>query len=403
MFRFSRYFEWTRLYLKYVFAIAIVLITGLILTFALAGASPTNQEVESGTRTGNVSTVNDNSASGGSAVKFGSVPAPVGSCPIPDRVTVTSANNAVYPAYPVGAKVYVPDGPDPWGGCFPGPLSTGVPAGTQLTNYTGPCDITTANTIIDKKIVNCDDLRVRAQGLVITNSQITGRVYIDDTWCSTSSFTITDSKVYTTWIGTRAFMFCSYSVLRVDASGGGSMATCISCTIKDSYFHDPLEDPIVGKAHNSTVRIGQFATIEHNTLECKVKQYAATDGSGETSGCSANQTGYSHDGLPPYNSTLKRNFYAATTGGYCGYGGSTGGDGANQVHDVTYIQNVFQRGNSISDWGTYMCGWWGPITSLDLNLPGNAFTGNTWDNGKPFTTESNTWSDYCGSQPQCTW
>jgi hypothetical protein len=32
-----------------------------------------------------------------------------------------------------------PDGPDPAGGCFPGPSNTGVPAGTTLTNYTGPC------------------------------------------------------------------------------------------------------------------------------------------------------------------------------------------------------------------------------------------------------------------------
>ena len=41
------------------------------------------------------------------------------------------------------------------GTCWPGPSNTGVPAGTQLTDYTGPCSITAANTVIDGKTVNC--------------------------------------------------------------------------------------------------------------------------------------------------------------------------------------------------------------------------------------------------------
>lgn len=56
----------------------------------------------------------------------------------------------------------VPDGPDPAGGCFPGPSNTGVPAGTTLSDYTGPCTITTADTVIDSKTVTCKIL-VRAK------------------------------------------------------------------------------------------------------------------------------------------------------------------------------------------------------------------------------------------------
>lgn len=210
-------------------------------------------ETEAGTRSGNVSIVSDASASGTSALKFGQTP--TSSCDVPDRVTVTSGNLSSYPAYPVNTKLYVPMGPDPWGGCFPGPSNTGVPDGTVLTNYTGPCSITTANTVIDKKTVNCGRLDVRAQGIVITNSHINGRVYIDDTWCSTASFTITDSTVVTDDKLSRALMYCNYTATRVDLSGGGSMAICRNCTIQDSYLHDPLED-LDGKAHNSTVRIG---------------------------------------------------------------------------------------------------------------------------------------------------
>lgn len=387
-----------------VVASGLVIVAGVAFIGSHAAISLFAAQAESGTRSSNASLINDSSASGGSAVKFGRA-AQTGGCILPSRVTVTTANKATYAAYPLGTQVYTPEGPDPWGGCFPGPDNTGVPAGTQLTTYTGSCSITTANTVIDKKIVNCDRLDVRAKGIVITNSQINGRVYIDDTWCDFASFTITDSSVHTTDKLSRALMYCNYVATRVNLSGGGSMAICSNCTIQDSYLHDPLEDPD-GKAHNSTVRIGPYANIIHNTLWCNVRSIQSTDGSGESSGCSANQTGYSHDGLPPHNSTLKRNFYMAIPDGYCAYGGSTGGDGATQVHDIKFIENIFQRGNLPNDWKptpAYICGYYGPITSLD-NLPGNEFTGNIWDNGKPLQNEQSTWADVCSGAPsQCTW
>lgn len=377
-------------------------------------AAGANSSPQSKSNTNNASKSGTNSsAQGGSASNSSSSPsgatssspAPAGGCSVPSRVTVTTANKSSYPAYPLNTKVWVPDGPDLWGGCFPGPSNTGVPAGTVLSNYTGSCDITTANTVINKKIVNCDPLNVHAQGIVITNTQINGRVYIDDTWCSTSSFTITDSSVYTPDILSRALMYCSYTATRVNLSGGGSMAICRSCTIQDSYLHTPLEDP-TGHAHNSTVRLGEYANLIHNTLQCNVRSIPSTDGSGESSGCSANQTAYSHDGIPPYFTTIKRNYYMAIPDGYCAYGGSTGGAGANMVHDVKFIENVFQRGNMPNDWlptPVYICGYYGPITSLDESLPGNEAINNIWDNGKPLSTTQNTWGDYCSTQPLCTW
>ena len=38
---------------------------------------------------------------------------------------------------------------------WPDETNTGVPAGTTLTKYTGPCEITQKNTVIDAKTVNC--------------------------------------------------------------------------------------------------------------------------------------------------------------------------------------------------------------------------------------------------------
>ena len=82
---------------------------------------------------------------------------------------------------------------DPWGGCWPDASTTGVPAGTVLTNYTGPCTITAANTIIDRKTVNCG-LTIRASNVQITKSKINGSVTIDDE-DAPYSFTITDTEV----------------------------------------------------------------------------------------------------------------------------------------------------------------------------------------------------------------
>lgn len=390
-------------------ALVVALIGGVVAWAAVN--SYVSQETEAGVRSGNVTVVSDTTASNGNVIKFGE--AAVSSCPIPDRVTVTSINQADYPAYPVNTKLYVPGGPDPWGGCFPNEQNTGVPAGTVLTNYTGSCTITTAGTVIDKKTVNCG-LDIRAQNVTITNSQINGRVYLDDTRCSTASFTIRDSNVHVDDIGTRALMYCSYVAERVNLSGGGSMATCRNCTIRDSYLHSPLEDPN-GKSHNSTVRVGEYATLEHNTFHCDVRSIQSTDGSGESSGCSANQTGYSHDGIPPYNSTMRRNFYHGIPDGFCAWGGSTGAPGGHLVHDIKFIQNIFQRGTtSAYSWSptAYICGPYGPVTSLDLDLPGNEFTGNTWDNGKPLSTIQNTWAanpgnpnagPCYGAPSNCTW
>ena len=82
-------------------------------------------ETESGTRTSNATVVGDTTASGSSAVMF---------------ATASTGDDACgsFPALP-SAK--------------PDATNTGVPAGTTLTNYTGPTTITTNGTVIDGKII----------------------------------------------------------------------------------------------------------------------------------------------------------------------------------------------------------------------------------------------------------
>jgi hypothetical protein len=155
------------------------------------------------------------------------------------------------------------------------------------------------------------------------------------------------------------------------------MAWCSHCTIQDSYLHEPLEDP-TGHAHNSTVRMAEHALIRHNTLWCYVREYDSADGS-TLSGCSANQTGYSHDGHPPFNSRVEANLFMPTSGVYCAYGGSSRGD-LGAVHDVVYIDNVFVR-NAFQGQGGPNCGQGDAITSFDGTAPGNQWINNRWDDG----------------------
>lgn len=323
-----------------------------------AAVANLSAEAENGSVVTPATVINDASASGGKAVQFGVA----ATCPV-------STPN-------------VPDGPDPFGGCFPGPETTGVPDGTVLTTYTGPYTITANDTSIDKKIVN-GNLTIRAKNVTITNSQINGAIINNTASHGTYSFTITDSTVHTDDINLRGLVDKDYVATRVDVSGGQSMAWCAYCTIQDSYLHSPLEDPAGAAAnhgaHNSTVRMAEFATIKHNTLWCEVKEYAQPDGK-DTSGCSANQTGYSHDGAPPFNSRLEANLYMPTSGGVCAYGGSTTG-ALSSVHDIVFKDNIFKRGTKPGEHGGFTCGYYSAVDSFDPGRPGNQWINNKWDDG----------------------
>ncbi|MET0716202.1 MAG: DUF4082 domain-containing protein, partial [Mycetocola sp.] len=104
---------------------------------------------------------------------------------------------------------------------FPSAATTGVPAGTTLSPYTGPCRITTANTVIDARTVNCD-LQIATTGVKITRSQINGTIYNG----GTGSFSISDSRVdigaeMGTGIGDERF-----TATRVHVTGGNRSVNC---------------------------------------------------------------------------------------------------------------------------------------------------------------------------------
>src|SRR5262249_19234443 len=95
--------------------------------------------------------------------------------PSPRPATATATATAA--ASPAATPTAVPTLPPLTG--FPNASNTGVPAGTDLTAYTGANPITTANAVIDGKVLT-GEILVDATGVTIRNSRIDGTVHVDD-------------------------------------------------------------------------------------------------------------------------------------------------------------------------------------------------------------------------------
>ncbi len=242
-----------------------------------------------------------------------------------------------------------------------------MPAGTALSVYSGPCTITAANTVIDAQTINCS-LDIRAANVTVTRSVINGTIATDEN--STGfSFTISDSNVN---VGNRegtGVGAVNFTATRVHVTGGNRSMHCWhDCTIQDSYVHGQFRDS-TGLIHESGIRMGQNATIRHNTIACDAPDVPPD------AGCSAGLTGYGDFG-PVRNNLIDNNYFVATTGGFCAYGGSSlGKPYSNQTSGIVFRNNVFEKGAGGK------CGFWGPITSFNSTLPGNIWTGNVWNTG----------------------
>jgi hypothetical protein len=280
-------------------------------------------------------------------------------------------------------KRNTPDGRDPWGGCFPGPQTTGVPAGTRLARYTGPCRITAPGTVIDARTVNCPSLEILAPDVRIRNSRINGSVWVDSPHQG-GSFAISDSTVDAGPVaggdGRTGIGKSHFAAVRVETLRGIRGIWCeYDCSVADSWVHGQDADE-GGAAHESGVRMGSGTPragqrFLHNTIVCDAPNVPPD------AGCSADVTGYG-DFAAIRNNTLARNLFGSSSGGTCAYGGSTPSKPHAAGSRNVFAHNVFQRGKGGRGSGADgRCGYWFAITDLDAGRRGNRWIGNRWDSG----------------------
>ncbi|WP_150118231.1 right-handed parallel beta-helix repeat-containing protein, partial [Cellulomonas sp. B6] len=162
-----------------------------------------------------------------------------------------------------------------------GPRNTGVPAGTTLTVHEGDLKITEPNTVIDSMEVR-GIVWVRAPGVVIKNSLITGRklesslslVYAGDPGVSV---TIEDSELYAKDPSphVRGIIGSSFTLRRVNMHGvvDHMAITGDHVLVESSWLHDTLyyeNDPYYNGTpthdDNAQIAVGDDITFRGNTL-----------------------------------------------------------------------------------------------------------------------------------------
>ncbi len=248
---------------------------------------------------------------------------------------------------------------------FPGAHNTGVPEGTALTPYDGPCEITEPNTVIDARIIDCS-LVVKAPRVLITRSK-TYRIDVDT---PDASLTIEDSLVDGgKWIGP-AIGFSHVTVRRSEVRGGQSSIQCTpNCLVEDSWLHGQYLQPgqpqhLGGFLSNG----GGDVTLRHNTIVCDVEDVG--DG-----GCTGDAQIYG-DFSELSHFTFERNLFLETPGGFCtSFGYNPGKPFGTKPTFIVVKDNVWQRGKN------GQCAHFGPTTSFAAGGEGNVWSGNVWDDG----------------------
>jgi hypothetical protein len=264
---------------------------------------------------------------------------------------------------------------------FPDASNTGVPAGTVLTAYTGSCTIT-APVTIDAKTFSCgtNGVDIRAAGVVITRSKISGPVSVDTDTNRTWSLTLTDSEVNSGNINGASIASGNVDLLRDNIHGGHNGLECQEhaswCSIKDSYIHDQYA-PATGDTHLGgmlglgsvmSCRAGLCMEVVHNTIVCDAP--VNRDGGG----CTGDINLIPHFG-PLHGALIQGNYLGANIGSsFCTYGGA---GVENPADHIVYRDNVFQRASE----GSRSARPTGRSPASTHRLPATSGSQNVWWSG----------------------
>ncbi len=268
-----------------------------------------------------------------------------------------------------------PSAPD----AYPDADNTGVPPGTELAAYAGPCTITETVVIsaVDATGV-CPAIVVQAAGVRIEASRVprveSTATQVDPTF----SVEVVDSEVVAgEWVG-GAVWGNNLTVRRTEITGGAYSVHCGSgCLVEDSWLHDQF-NPDGEAAHNNAFLSngGSDMVVRRNTLHC-TPTLNDTDG-----GCTADLSLFGDFGpirdVVVEDNLLKAN---ASSASYCAYLGHAPGKSFPVATGVVVTGNVFERGTND------LCGVYGPVTSYQVGAKGNVWRDNTWDDGTELIPE----------------
>jgi hypothetical protein len=263
---------------------------------------------------------------------------------------------------------------------YPDADTTGVPPGTELAPYDGPCTITETDVVLSTVDATgvCPAIVVQAAGVRIEASRVprveSTATQVDPTF----SVEVVDSEVVAgEWIG-GAVWGDNLTVRRTEITGGAYSVHCGSgCLVEDSWLHDQF-NPDGEAAHNNAFLSngGSDMVVRHNTLHC-TPTLNDTDG-----GCTADLSLFGDFGpirdVVVEDNLLKAN---ASSASYCAYLGHAPGKAYPVATGVVVTGNVFERGTND------LCGVYGPVTSYQVDAEGNVWRDNTWDDGTELVPE----------------
>lgn len=244
---------------------------------------------------------------------------------------------------------------------WPDASNTGVPAGTSLTAYSGPSNITTNGTVIDGKTLTVG-LTINANNVTIRNSKFETDGYFWHVLSDNGNTGLLIEDCEFDMLGSTTGDSCvsgyNYTVRRCNIHGSpDGMKAGTNCVIEDNYIHDLT---VFGDSHNDAIQsLGTTSlTIRHNTIVCP---------SGGTSAIILS-TGNATD---MRNILIENNLLAG--GVYTIYAGyDSGSDDIEKVENIQVLNNHFST-SIFANGGSS-----GPITSRDAPV---VVSGNVWHDG----------------------
>ncbi len=258
-----------------------------------------------------------------------------------------------------------PGGADPWGGCWPGPGNTGVPADAALSAYNGSCTLT-KNTVISSKTVNCT-LSVNSGNLTLDDSMVNGEVYNN----GSGSVLIENTTMNGGSAETETVLGSNLTIMNSSLYGNQHEVYCGSnCTIENSWLHDNYDFGSSDHQNGFLSTGGDTYNLQHNSVYC-------------VGGCTGDITFIPNGDIS--GATVSKNLFVATTdAAYCLYPSSDPPAKPGIVEQMTVVDNVFQHGpNGNCAFYGPVYGWDSPTSSPGTDGYGNVWSGNIWDNGAP--------------------